>query len=203
MENKLFILFFILIAISLSFCLYISITVLIKRIKKSKSNEGIPPAEEIDVSLKNVNEFIRKEFLFEFQKWIWSAPTSINMSDPDRSSTFINDLKNPEILQKKMKSIVSLIISKMSVYLISEFSMVYNLDQNEDALYDYVTRHVMFYIRRIDMEITSMFETDKSTKTTDLLKSYVVAIEAEIYKINDISIVEVPEEEISNDGGRK
>lgn len=172
------------------FCLYISITVLLKRMMSKRKSNNIPPADEIDVTLKNVNSFIRKEFLFEFQKWIWSAPTSINMSDPDRSSTFINDLKNPEILQKQMKSIVSLIISKMSVYLISEFSAVYNLSPDNSELYDYVTRQVMFYIRRIDMEITSMFETDTSTKTTDLLKSYVVAIEAEIYKTNNISIVE-------------
>lgn len=172
------------------FCLYISITVLLKRMMSKRKSNNIPPADEIDVTLKNVNSFIRKEFLFEFQKWIWSAPTSINMSDPDRSSTFINDLKNPEILQKQMKSIVSLIISKMSVYLISEFSAVYNLSPDNSELYDYVTRQVMFYIRRIDMEITSMFETNTSTKTTDLLKSYVVAIEAEIYKTNNISIVE-------------
>ncbi len=48
----------------------------------------------------------------------------------------------------------------------------------------------MFFIRRVDFEITSMFETRTDAKPTDLLKQYVLAIEAEIYKLNNIQIVE-------------
>ena len=149
-----------------------------------------PQPVKIDVELKNLNAFIRREFLFEYVNWILYAPTTIEMNGPVKMPSFIKDIKDPDVIKKKMSIIVSRIISKMSIYLIRDFKAVYKLSKEDDSpLYEYVSRQIMFYIRRADFEITSMFELDTESKPTDLLKQYVLTIEAEIYKLNNILIV--------------
>lgn len=156
-------------------------------------NSQIPPAK-IDINLENLNTFIRREFLFEFIKWIMYAPNTIDVNGPVKMPSFIKDLKNQEFLQKKMAVMTTQIISKMSIYLIREFNAVYrNSKEDDSALYAYVTRQIMFYIRRAEFEITALFEYRTQDKPTDLLKEYVLAIEAEIYKLNNILIVEETE----------
>ncbi len=176
--------------------LWISLIVFSIMVIKRLKNSPKPQPVKIDVNLKDFNTFIRREFLFEFIKWIMYAPKTIDVDNgPVKMPSFINDLKNPEVLNEKMTLITTQIISKMSVYLINEFNAVYDdlgATSNEDniMLYSYVSRQVMFFIRRVDFEITSMFETRTDAKPTDLLKQYVLAIEAEIYKLNNIQIVE-------------
>ena len=127
---------------------------------------------------------------------------TLDAEGPIKSPSFINELKNPDILQEKMSLIAINIISKMSIYLINEFNAVYNKnfdnnvkERNTNAnLYNYITRQIMFFIRRVDFEITTLLETDIESKPSDILKQYVLAIEAEIYKLNNILIVEEPNE---------
>ena len=177
------------------------VVITFKGINATKS----PPPAKIDVNLTDLNTFIRKEFLFEFIKWIMPAPTTIEMNGPVKMPSFINDLKKPEVLKEKMTLITIQIISKMSVYLINEFNAVYKNLRSGDketqnlSLYNYIARQVMFYLRRVDFEITTLFETDTKSKPTDILKQYVLAIETEIYKLNNILIVGDRAEESMNE----
>ena len=153
------------------------------------------PIIEVKDGLTTVNNFIRREFLFEFIKWIMVAPPTIDMSGPLKLPSFISDLKNPDILQEKMAIIATQIISKMSIYLIKEFSAMYNNSDDSELLYTYVSRQIMFYIRRVDFEITSLLEINSDVKPTDLLKQYVLSVESEIYKLNNILIIDESDKE--------
>lgn len=190
------------IIILLSFLLIAIIILGVMIINKLNSvNSNIPPTK-IDIDLTNLNKFIKREFLFEFIKWIMPSIKTLDAEGPIKSPSFINELKNPDILQEKMSLIAINIISKMSIYLINEFNAVYNKNFDNNAkerntnanLYNYITRQIMFFIRRVDFEITTLLETDIESKPSDILKQYVLAIEAEIYKLNNILIVEEPNE---------
>ena len=58
---------------------------------------------KVDVTLSDVNEFIKRETLFSFISWFNSKVTVKNMSNPDQTSSLITDLKTPEIIQQKMR----------------------------------------------------------------------------------------------------
>lgn len=148
---------------------------------------------EIDVYLKNLNNFIRKEFLFEFSKWILKSSITIEMNGPDRNPSFLNEIKNPDIVKNKISNITAIIISKMSKKLISSFYTVYKrneVDKN-DELYDYVARHVFFYIRKINFELTGLFTSITDIPALEIVKNYAIKIEEEIYEINNINILDI------------
>ena len=148
---------------------------------------------EIDVYLKDLNNFIRKEFLFEFSKWILKSSITIEMNGPDRNPSFLNEIKNPDIVKNKISNITAIIISKMSKKLISSFYTVYKrneVDKN-DELYDYVARHVFFYIRKINFELTGLFTSITDIPALEIVKNYTIKIEEEIYEINNINILDI------------
>lgn len=148
---------------------------------------------EIDVYLKDLNNFIRKEFLFEFSKWILKSSITIEMNGPDRNPSFLNEIKNPDIVKNKISNITAIIISKMSKKLISSFYTVYKrneVDKN-DELYDYVARHVFFYIRKINFELTGLFTSITDIPALEIVKNYAIKIEEEIYEINNINILDI------------
>ena len=148
---------------------------------------------EIDVYLKDLNNFIRKEFLFEFSKWILKSSITIEMNGPDRNPSFLNEIKNPDIVKNKISNITAIIISKMSKKLISSFYTVYKrneVDKN-DELYDYVARHIFFYIRKINFELTGLFTSITDIPALEIVKNYAIKIEEEIYEINNIDILDI------------
>lgn len=183
--------------------LVVLIKPIIDRVKAKNNPEQKPPIQLTDeiVSLKKVNAFIKREFMFELQKWIQSAPTEVSVGGiSGKRTSFQNDIKDPDTVQARITAMVSLIIYKMSQNLIDEFYAVYNHEpvsetSEDNLLYDYISRYVLFCIRRVDRDITTMFATYRDIPTIDLLKSYVVDIEETIDKMNDISIVEIEEEE--------
>lgn len=159
-------------------------------LRKPKINEIIVP--KIDVSLTDINEFIRRETLFNFISWFNSRVAVKNMSNPDQSSTLISELKKPELIKEKMQVITLNIIATMSPSLKNAFFTVYNkgaYDSPDDMLSTYVSRQVMFFIRRVNVDITALFTNNQNDSVDKLLKQYVVSIENEIYKNNDIEIL--------------
>lgn len=159
-------------------------------LRKPKINEIIVP--KIDVSLTDINEFIRRETLFNFISWFNSRVAVKNMSNPDQSSTLISELKKPELIKEKMQVITLNIIATMSPALKNTFFTVYNkgaYDSPDDMLSTYVSRQVMFFIRRVNVDITALFTNNQNDSVDKLLKQYVVSIENEIYKNNDIEIL--------------
>lgn len=159
-------------------------------LRKPKINEIIVP--KIDVSLTDINEFIRRETLFNFISWFNSRVAVKNMSNPDQSSTLISELKKPELIKEKMQVITLNIIATMSPALKNAFFTVYNkgaYDSPDDMLSTYVSRQVMFFIRRVNVDITALFTNNQNDSVDKLLKQYVVSIENEIYKNNDIEIL--------------
>src|SRR5574344_1507746 len=79
----------------------------------SNNNKPIivnPGDEEKAIFL--VNSFIRKEFLFELSKWLIDTGDTINVDSG--ANAFIDDIKSPEKLQKRVAIITSLIVSRMS-----------------------------------------------------------------------------------------
>jgi len=157
---------------------------------KLRSPELVVP--KIDVTLSDVNEFIRRETLFSFISWFNSKVTVKNMSNPDQASSLITDLKTPEIIQQKMQTITAYIQATMSPALKASFYAVYNRDAYRDPdemLTTYIARHVMFYIRKVNVDITELFTSNQNDPTDKLLKLYVISLENEIYKNNDIEVI--------------
>lgn len=159
-----------------------------KNITNNTSNSVVP---EIDIDLKDLNSFIRKEFLFEFSKWIFKSSITIEMNGPDRNPSFLNEIKNPEIVSNKISHITAMIISKMSKKLIVSFYSVYNknIDSKNEELHDYVARHIFFFIRKINFELTGLFSTISDISALEIVKNYAIGIEEEIYEINNINIL--------------
>lgn len=146
---------------------------------------------QIDVSLVNLNVFIRREFLFQLINWLNSGVNVKNMSTIDHTSVVISELKDPEILKTKMTTITSVIVGNMSKRLLAEFHSVYNNMTGEEipTIVTYVSRQVMFYIRKVNVDISTMFNVNKDKPVDDLLKLYILGIENEIYNLNQIQTV--------------
>ncbi len=124
---------------------------------------------------------------------------TIDMGGHAKIPSFISDLKNPQILNERMTIITANIVSRIGKQFVNTFNTIYYSDNIDDRtlLNSYVARQVMFYIRRFNFEMAALIEREqnKDTKPLDIIKSYVLAIETEIYKINDIEIVSEIEEE--------
>lgn len=175
--------FYFLVLIILSTTLYVIYT-------KLQSPELVVP--KVDVTLSDVNEFIKRETLFSFISWFNSKVTVKNMSNPDQTSSLITDLKTPEIIQQKMQTVTAYIQITMSPALKASFYTVYNRDAYHDTdemLTTYIARHVMFYIRKVNVDITELFTSNPKDPTDKLLKLYVISLENEIYKNNDIEVI--------------
>lgn len=175
--------FYFLVLIILSTTLYVIYT-------KLQSPELVVP--KVDVTLSDVNEFIKRETLFSFISWFNSKVTVKNMSNPDQASSLITDLKTPETIQQKMQTITAYIQTTMSPALKASFYAVYNRDAYRDPdemLTTYIARHVMFYIRKVNVDITELFTSSPNDSTDKLLKLYVISLENEIYKNNDIEVI--------------
>lgn len=175
--------FYFLVLIILSTTLYVIYT-------KLQSPELVVP--KVDVTLSDVNEFIKRETLFSFISWFNSKVTVKNMSNPDQTSSLITDLKTPEIIQQKMQTVTAYIQTTMSPALKASFYAVYNRDAYRDTdemLTTYIARHVMFYIRKVNVDITELFTSNPKDPTDKLLKLYVISLENEIYKNNDIEVI--------------
>ena len=151
---------------------------------------------KIDVTLSDVNNFIRRETLYSFASWFNAKITTKNMSNPNQASSLITELKAPDIIKKKLETISAYIFITMSPALKSQFYAVYNKSAYTDPdeiLNVYISRHVMFYIRKVNVDITALFQENKNQTTDELLKMYVVSLENEIYKNNDIAIIKANE----------
>lgn len=175
--------FYFMVLIILSATLYVVYT-------KLRSPELVVP--KVDVTLSDVNEFIKRETLFSFISWFNAKVTVKNMSNPDQASSLITDLKTPEIIQQKMQTVTAYIQTTMSPALKASFYAVYNRDAYRDPdemLTTYIARHVMFYIRRVNVDITELFTSNPNDPTDKLLKLYVISLENEIYKNNDIEVI--------------
>lgn len=155
-----------------------------------KTKNIVKPINEIDVDLTDLNKFIRRETLFQLITWFNSSVNVKNMSSIDHTSVLINDLRDTTILQKKMSAITATIVGNMSPILESTFYNVYKKDSNElPNLVNYVSRQVMFYIRKVNVDITSLFSNNIDKPVDELLKMYTLGLENEIYKTNDIVII--------------
>ena len=79
----------------------------------------------------------------------------------------------------------------MSKKLIVSFYSVYNktIDSENEELHDYVARHVFFFIRKINFELTGLFSTISDISALEIIKNYAIGIEEEIYEINNINIL--------------
>ena len=146
--------------------------------------------QDIDVDLNDLNKFIRRETLFQIVTWFNSSVNVKDMSKINHSSTIINELKDTTILQKKMSAITATVVGNISPVLESSFYNVYKRDSNEiPNLVSYVSRQVMFYIRKINVDITALFSNNRESSVDELLKMYTLGLENEIYKINNITVI--------------
>jgi len=151
-----------------------------------KTNVG-----EVDVSLNSFHAFIRREFLYELDKWFQQKIFITNVQSPIQNSALIGELKNNEIVENKMTIIASLIISKMSDVLKAQFHAVYADDEDNSNMMEYIIRHLLFYIKKVNTDISVLFESE-STQDIDsnqILEAYFLTIENEIYNNNGIEIV--------------
>lgn len=159
--------------------------------------------------LKEVNSFIRREFLFEVHKWITGTSSTINVTNG--VTEFLTQVQDPDTLQQKMANITAVIIVKMSKDLKNAFYRQYSktinlLDssvmvssaktkkkrvspESSDGLYIYVSRLVYFYIRRIITDTTTLLVTEQNETADKITRDYMIEIEREIYNINDVNVV--------------
>lgn len=157
---------------------------------KLRAPEMIVP--NIDVTLKDVNYFIRREVLFNFISWFNSKILVKNMSNPDQTSSLVSELKSPDVIQQKMNNITLYILSTMSPALKANFFSVYSksaYDDPNDMLSVYISRQVMFFIRKVNVDITALFTNNPEEPTDKLLKAYIVSLENEIHEDNNIEII--------------
>lgn len=160
---------------------------------------------EIDVGLKDMNAIIKRETLFQIIAWFTTRSNVKNMSDPSHTSVIISELKDPDKIQKKVSTITAVIVGNLSPAIIEQFKLVYNVNAYSsviDAVTVYVTRQVLFYIRKLNSDITAMCELNKNATVDDILKIYTLSIEKEIYKDNRIEITvgdETEDSEVNND----
>lgn len=174
-------------------CVVVLLLLVLLNSRPTKEEIIIP---KVDVTLYDVNEFIRREVLFGFIQWFESRVIVKNMSNPDQNSSLINDLKDPDVIKKKMESMTSNISISMSPTLKTAFYAVYNkaaYDENDRMINSYISRMVLFYIRKVNVDITALFENNQQEMTDKLLKTYVITLENEIYKNNDIDIIKAGE----------
>lgn len=146
--------------------------------------------KEIDVDLTDLNKFIRRETMFKLINWFNTSLNVKDVSKIDHTSILINDLKDTNILQKQMSAITATVVGNISPVLESTFYNVYKKDSNEiPNLVNYVSRQVMFYIRKVNVDITALFSNNIDRPVDELLKMYVLGLENEIYKNNDIVLI--------------
>lgn len=154
---------------------------------------------DVDVSLTDLNKFIKRETLFQVIMWFTSKSNVKNMSSSDHASVIVSDLKNTEEIKKKVSVITSLIVGNLSPLLIEQFKQVYNINAYSspvDALSIYVSRMVLFYFRKINTDITVLVETNSNRSVDSVIKLYTLSIENEIYKDNNI---ETTSDDVEND----
>jgi len=160
--------------------------------KMSELKQQEPIVPKVDVTLSSVNYFIRREVLFDFISWFNSKIAVKHMGNPNQSSTLIGELKDPDIIQKKMQVLTMKILATMSPSLKYQFYSVYDkraYDDPDSMLSSYISRQIMFYIRRANVDITAMFTNNPEDSTDKLLKLYIISLENEIYKNNNIDIL--------------
>lgn len=176
-----------------SLCILIALFVIISKNENIVQNTTDIVDPKIDVRLQNLNDFIRKEFLFEFSKWILKSSITIEMKGPDRNPSFLNEIKDPEMVEQKISNITAIVISKMSKKLVSSFYSVYKKNKNSEneELYDYVARHIFFFIRKINFELTELFTSMIDVPALEIVKGYAIKLEEEIYEINNIDILDI------------
>ena len=113
---------------------------------------------------------------------------------------FLNEIKDPKMVEQKISNITAIVISKMSKKLVSSFYSVYKKNKNSEneELYEYVARHIFFFIRKINFELTELFTTMTDTPALEIVKGYAIRLEEEIYEINNIDILDINKDESDN-----
>ncbi len=79
----------------------------------------------------------------------------------------------------------------MSDVLKAQFHAVYADDEDNSNMMEYIIRHLLFYIKKVNTDISVLFE-DESTQDIDsnqILEAYFLTIENEIYNNNGIEVV--------------
>ena len=160
---------------------------------------------EVDITLNNLHAFIRREFLFELDKWFQSEIGVTNVQSITKTSSLIGDLKNPEAVENRITIMASLIISKMSDTIKAQFHAVYADDESESGLLDYVVRQLLFFIKKVNTDISILFESDETQdiNTANILETYFLSIENEIYNNNNIEITNSFIIDTDNDSSNK
>lgn len=171
-------------------------------IKTNKPSENLKSVYDSDKNyMDRVDGFIRREVLFEIQKWLTSSSITVkNVSN--NSPSIIEELSDGTIINDKTSKITIFIVTKMSKDLKNGFYRVYSKNLESvpiksengevitDGLISYVGRAVYFYIRYMVVEITNMLHinTKNNLSVDNIIEDYILRLEREIYKINNINL---------------
>jgi len=141
--------------------------------------------------LKQVNAFIRKESAFELFKWI---NNSVSVKNANGASIFAEKIKDSAAVSKQVGIMTTIIYVRMSSHIKNAFYRVYgkdcdDYDGEDKAIFDYITRWVMFAVRRITLDLTLLLQDKPDTNFDDIVKQYILQLEIEIHKNNDIYLL--------------
>jgi hypothetical protein len=184
------------IAILLCFAFFI-IGIIGSSFFKDKSSAGCVydnnPMEYMNI----VNNFIRRESLFEIHKWILEE--RFQKSGVTGELTIVQDIRNNEVVKKKVAIITTVIAYKMSLDICKSFNKVYQKDMIKinkkesvnNTLHEYIARYVYFIIRRMTHDITAMVNSfeHKDKKLEDVINLYILGLEETIYQENNIFLI--------------
>lgn len=179
--------------------LVIALIIVQRRLFRNKIHEVSKPImvpEQIvtGAEMAPINEFIAYEFVNELLKWA-NAHDSKAIDIGTNQSKFVSNILDGETVNAKLRSIVPLIISRMSDNLKAQFYLIYSCDTDatsgHDVLIEYVVRMCMMMVRKVVVEITSAVLTNHDSQRTssEIVDQYMLALESNIYNKSGIYTV--------------
>ena len=144
--------------------------------------------------LEEINTFIQRETIFEFLKWILNeSDTTIITTNGSGNvrSDFAEQIKDNAVVKKRSSLITIMIIDRMSDDLKRAFYRLYN-KRSKEVLEMYVSRWVIFFIRKTVAELTERLARDTTTKYTSVIKVFAYDLEQYLYRISKIDFTIQP-----------
>ena len=150
------------------------------------------PIQDVDVTLKELHSLVKREFLFALDNWFREGIGIKSMSNPLHQLSIVNNLKDSKFIEEKVNYLVAYISGRISSHIKAGFRAVYKDDDTDEELQYYISRLILFYIKRVNTDITILFEDSRTQNidTDELIKAYFLDIEKEIYENNYIAVIE-------------
>jgi hypothetical protein len=108
------------------------------------------------------HSFLSREYDFEIHARLGNISHTVDSDSLDPSTSAIRLITEMKSLRDNMTGITINILSKMSPEIKKAFYRVYNDDENNDNITEYITRYVFFRIRALTTDISTALQVQQS-----------------------------------------